>query len=111
MIEQQRLRDAPAACSRGVARSHLLSFEREGALLEELFTHDGSGTLIAQNPYEQARTADIDDIASIVELIRPLEDTGALVRRSRERLEEEIGLFLHSRARWPGTGLRRTLPL
>ena len=44
---------APAAT--GVARSHLLSYEREGALLEELFTHDGSGTLIAQNPYEQAR--------------------------------------------------------
>ncbi len=92
--EQKRLRDAVCrACSRDVGRGHLLSFERDGALLEELFTHDGSGTLIAQNPYEQARTADIDDIASIVELIRPLEDTGALVRRSRERLEEEIGLF------------------
>ena len=92
--EQRRLRDAACrACSRGVARGHLLSFEQEGALLEELFTHDGSGTLIAQNPYEQARTADIDDIASIVELIRPLEDSGALVRRSRERLEEEIGFF------------------
>ena len=62
------------ACSNGVARSHLLSYEREGALLEELFTHDGSGTLIAQNPYEQARAADIEDIASILELIRPLEE-------------------------------------
>jgi amino-acid N-acetyltransferase len=49
--------------------------------------------LIAQNPYEQARSADINDIASIVELIRPLEDSGALVKRSRERLEEEIGYF------------------
>ena len=92
--EQQRLRDSACrSCISGVARSHLLSFEREGALLEELFTHDGSGTLIAQNPYEQARAADINDISSIVELIRPLEDSGALVRRSRERLEEEIGYF------------------
>ena len=71
----------------------MISFEKEGALLEELFTHDGSGTLIAQNPYEQARPAEIEDIASIVELIRPLEDSGILVRRSRERLEEEIGHF------------------
>ena len=93
-VEQQRLRDSACrSCANGVARSHLLSYEREGALLEELFTHDGSGTLIAQNPYEQARSADINDIASIVELIRPLEDSGALVKRSRERLEEEIGYF------------------
>ena len=92
--EQRRLRDAACrACERGVGRSHLISFEKEGALLEELFTHDGSGTLIAQNPYEQARPAEIEDIASIVELIRPLEDSGILVRRSRERLEEEIGHF------------------
>ena len=93
-VEQQRLRDSACrSCTNGVARSHLLSYERAGALLEELFTHDGSGTLIAQNPYEQARSADINDIASIVELIRPLEDSGALVKRSRERLEEEIGYF------------------
>jgi len=93
-VEQQRLRDSACrSCTNGVARSHLLSYEREGALLEELFTHDGSGTLIAQNPYEQARSADINDIASIVELIRPLEESGALVKRSRERLEEEIGYF------------------
>ena len=92
--EQQRLRDSACrSCTNGVARSHLLSYEREGALLEELFTHDGSGTLIAQNPYEQARSAEINDIASIVEVIRPLEDSGALVKRSRERLEEEIGYF------------------
>lgn len=93
--EQARLRDAACrACSSGVKRCHLISFEKEGALLEELFTHDGAGTLIAQNPYEQARSADIDDIASIVELIRPLEESGALVKRSRERLEEEIHHFL-----------------
>ena len=93
-VEQQRLRDSACrSCTNGVARSHLLSYEREDALLEELFTHDGSGTLIAQYPYEQARSADINDIASIVELIRPLEDSGALVKRSRERLEEEIGYF------------------
>ena len=92
--EQERLRDSACrSCTSGVARSHLLSYEREGALLEELFTHDGSGTLIAQNPYELARAANIDDIASIVELIRPLEESGALVKRSRERLEEEIGYF------------------
>ena len=79
-VEQQRLRDSACrSCASGVARSHLLSYEHEGALLEELFTHDGSGTLIAQNPYEQARSADINDIASIVELIRPLEHSGALV--------------------------------
>ena len=92
--EQRRLRDAACrACAQGVARSHVLNYSREGSLLEELFTHDGSGTLIAQNPYEQARGAEIEDIAGILELIRPLEQSGTLVRRSRERLEEEISHF------------------
>ena len=92
--EQQRLRDAACrACAQGVERSHIISFARDGALIEELFTHDGAGTLIAQNPYEQARQAHIEDIAGMLELIRPLEEAGALVKRSRERLEEEIPYF------------------
>ena len=64
--EQRRLRDAACrACAQGVARSHVLSYAREGSLLEELFTHDGSGTLIAQNPYERARGAEIEDLSLI----------------------------------------------
>jgi amino-acid N-acetyltransferase len=81
------------ACRGGVRRVHIISYARDGALLQELFTRDGSGTLISHDPYEEIRTADIDDVGGLLELLRPLEEEGILVRRSRERLETEINRF------------------
>jgi len=81
------------ACEQGVNRVHLLSYERDGALLDELFTTDGAGTMVSQVPFEQHRPATVDDIAGVLELVQPLEETGVLVRRSRERLEQEISNF------------------
>ena len=84
---------AREACRGGVRRVHIISYARDGALLQELFTRDGSGTLITQDPYEEIRTAEIEDVAGMLELLRPLEEEGILVRRSRELLENEINRF------------------
>lgn len=81
------------AIKQGVERSHILSFKADGALLEELFTRDGSGTLVSQADFEQLRQASIDDVAAILQLLQPLEEGGVLVRRSREVLETEIERF------------------
>ncbi len=89
----QALRGAAEACRRGVRRVHVLSRHDDGALLRELFTRDGSGTLITAEPFEDLRAARADDVAGIVQLLQPLEEQGALVRRSRERLEDEIDRF------------------
>src|SRR5690554_4715037 len=71
--EQQRLlATARRACLAGVPRCHIISYRDDCALLEELFTHDGSGTLVAKDDYEQARVANIDDVGGILELIEPL---------------------------------------
>jgi len=98
-----RLTDQPllkrhlqAACNasrNGVARTHLLSYKRNGALLHELFTRDGDGTLITQLRYETLRQAKIEDVGGLLALLRPLEESGVLVRRSRELLEAEIERF------------------
>ncbi len=82
------------ACKGGVERGHLISYRLDGALLTELFTRDGGGTMILQESYEQVRQASIDDVGGILELIRPLERSGVLVRRSREVLETEIDRFV-----------------
>ncbi len=87
------LRAAARACRHGVHRSHLIDYRRNGALIEELFTRDGSGTLVTRDTYEQLRAASIDDVGGILELITPLEEAGVLVHRSRERLEAEIDCF------------------
>jgi amino-acid N-acetyltransferase len=89
----QALEAALKACSRNVPRSHLISFEHNGALIEELFTRDGSGTLVSKESFEVLRRATIDDVGGLLELIKPLEDAGVLVHRSRELLEAEIGFF------------------
>lgn len=90
----QALRAGAEACRSGVRRVHLVPRRRDGALLRELLTPDGSGTLISAEPYEDLRAARIDDVTGILELLRPLEETGVLVRRSRERLETEIDRFV-----------------
>ena len=81
--------------SRGGIRScQLVSYQEDGALLTELFTATGSGTQIRETFGTFIRSASNEDVASIVEVIRPLEEAGILVRRSRDRLEEEIDHFL-----------------
>lgn len=91
---RRHLRAALYACRHGVQRAHLLDQHRDGALLLELFTHEGAGTLVTGEPLESIRRATIDDIGGILALIEPLEAAGVLVRRSRERLEQEIDHFL-----------------
>lgn len=82
------------ASKHGVARVHLISRHVDGALLSELFTHAGIGTMLTPALVETLRPAGIDDVGGILELIRPLEEDGVLVRRSRERLEMEIERFI-----------------
>ena len=85
---------AITACTQGVKRAHLISRHRDGALLSELFTREGVGTLITPAPLETLRPATINDVGGILGLIEPLEREGILVRRSRELLEMEVDRFL-----------------
>ncbi|HTP94968.1 MAG TPA: amino-acid N-acetyltransferase [Burkholderiales bacterium] len=84
---------AVRACRAGVARAHLISRHVDGALLTELFTDEGIGTLVTRDNIEQMRAARGDDVGGILRLIEPLEAEGVLVRRSRELLEMEIDRF------------------
>lgn len=87
------LRASSVAAQAGVRRAHLIDRRLDGALLTELFTRDGHGTMITEQVYDNLRAANIEDIAGILELIKPLEDKGVLVRRSREQLELEVERF------------------
>jgi amino-acid N-acetyltransferase len=76
-----------------VERAHVVTRSVDGALLIELFTHEGSGSMITADKLERVRRATIDDVGGILRLIEPLEADGTLVRRGRELLEQEIGQF------------------
>jgi len=90
----RHLNNAIDSCRSGVRRTHLVDHNADGGLLLELFTRDGVGTLISAELYEGLRAATIDDVGGILQLIAPLEDKGALVKRSRELLEMEIDHFM-----------------
>ncbi len=82
------------ACTHGVERAHYLNWQIGGAMLLELFTRDGIGTLISQTPFETIRPARVGDVPGILDLIVPLEQQGVLVARTRERLEGDIGDYV-----------------
>lgn len=95
LLDVRRWAQASArACLGGVRRAHLLPRSIDGVILQELYTRDGIGTLVAVEAFEGMRIASGRDLPGIVELIRPLEARGVLVPRSRERLEREIDQFV-----------------
>ena len=81
------------ATAGGVARGHIVPFDLDGSVLLELFSHEGVGTMIAQDNLESLREANFDDAGNIKSLIEPLEQDGTLVRRGRDRIERDIDKF------------------
>lgn len=92
-LQEVQLTAAAQAVNGGVQRCQLIDHAQDGALLTELFTLEGSGTLVSQHHQEQLRGARMDDVMGILELLIPLEEKGILVRRSRKVLETEIDRF------------------
>ncbi len=88
------LKAAMQSCQAGIERVHLIDRHIDGALLQELFSRDGIGTLVSSAPFEVLRSAKLDDIGGILELIKPLEKQGILVKRSREKIEMEIADYI-----------------
>lgn len=80
------------ALQAGVKRAHIIS-PQHGALLQELFTRDGSGTLISGDLYEGIRRANVNDVSGIYDLIQPLVLMGKLVPRPKATLEKDIDSY------------------
>jgi amino-acid N-acetyltransferase len=81
------------ACRGGVERSHILPYGVDGALLMEIYTHDGIGTMVVDEKLESLREATADDIGGILQLIEPFERNGTLVKRDRTEIERDIGHY------------------
>lgn len=90
----RRIVAACRAIQNGVRRAHILGYREEGAILQELFTRDGCGTLVSDNDYDQLRWASAEDLGGIRRLITPLEERGVLVPRPPEKLLNEIGQYV-----------------
>ena len=81
------------ACEGGVERSHILPFAVDGAILQEIFTPDGIGTMVVDEKLESLHEATADDVGGILQLIEPFERDGTLVRRERTEIERDIANY------------------
>jgi amino-acid N-acetyltransferase len=81
------------ACRAGVERTHILPFSVDGALLMEVYTHDGIGTMVVDEKLESLREATADDVGGILQLIEPFERDGTLVKRSRTEIERDVSYY------------------
>jgi amino-acid N-acetyltransferase len=80
------------ALKKGVKRVHLISPEN-GALLQELYTRDGAGTMISGDVYDGISAAKVGDVTAIHELISPLIEKGTLKERTKATLERDIDQY------------------
>jgi amino-acid N-acetyltransferase len=78
------LRLALAAVKAGVERVHIIDGREEGAVLRELFSNLGSGTMVYADEYEAVRPLKTSDIPDILRIMEPLVSRGALIRRTTE---------------------------
>lgn len=84
---------AAAACAAGVPRVHIVNGHQDEALLAEVFSNEGIGTLIYANEYEQIRPARKKDIRAIQQLTKKAIETEELLRRTRSEIEKNLSEY------------------
>jgi amino-acid N-acetyltransferase len=78
---------ALTACRKGTERAHVVDGRLEGAILREIFSNLGIGTMIyGNNDYESIRPMKADDIGDVLRLMQPLVQEGVLITRSEDEL-------------------------
>jgi len=85
-----KVEHAARACRLGVPRVHLLNGKLNEALLTEIFSHDGIGTMVYSNEYQQIRRVFKKDVRGVMALIRQSVDNEELVRRTRADIVQRI---------------------
>jgi amino-acid N-acetyltransferase len=78
-----KIEHSARACRNGVARVHLLDGRIDEALLTEVFSTEGIGTMIYSNEYQQIRRVKKKDVRGVMSLIRQSVEDEELVKRTR----------------------------
>jgi amino-acid N-acetyltransferase len=84
------LRHAARACEGGVARVHFLDGKTDDALLGELFSIEGVGTMVYGDAYQKIRAAKRSDIEAILRMVRRAVDDDEIVARSRHEIRSNL---------------------
>ncbi len=85
-----KLEHGARACRNGVPRVHLLNGNVDEALLAEVFSPEGVGTMIYSNDYQQIRRVFKKDVRALLILIRSSVEHAELVKRTRADLIAQL---------------------
>lgn len=81
---------AAQACRGGVPRVHIINGCQDEALLAEVFSNEGIGTLVYANEYQQIRRALKKDVRQLLILTRKSVDNAEIVKRTRAEIERQL---------------------
>ena len=88
--ERSLLQQAVTACGRGVHRVHIVDGGRDGVLIDEIFSADGTGTMLYADRYALIEGAVALDVPDIMRLLQPQMAAGLLVARSAAEIAETL---------------------
>ena len=78
----------------GINRVHIIDGREDGAVLKELFSNLGAGTMIYADEYESIRPCRSRDLPDILRLMEPPMQEGILLRRTAEQIQEKKDDFI-----------------
>ena len=77
------------ASQEGVHRVHIIDGRQEGAVLKEIYSNLGVGTMVYTDEYDSIRPLHSRDLPDILRLMEPLMQKGILIRRNPEQIQEK----------------------
>jgi amino-acid N-acetyltransferase len=78
----------------GVHRVHIIDGRQEGAVLKELFSNLGVGTMVFTDEYDSIRSFHSKDLPDILRLMEPFMQEGTLIRRDPEQIQQKKGDYV-----------------
>jgi amino-acid N-acetyltransferase len=90
--QDKSLRDlslALKASEAGVERVHIVDGREEGAILKELFSNMGAGTMLYRDEFESIEELKSSDVPTVLRLMEALMQKGTLLRRTPEQIQEK----------------------
>jgi len=88
-VIERELKLALKASQSGIHRVHIVDGRNEGAVLKELYSNLGVGTMVYTDEYDSIRAFHSRDLPDILRLMEPLMQKGILIRRNPEIIQQK----------------------
>ena len=81
------------ACESGIKRVHIVDGRTEGVILKEIFSNQGSGTMIYTDEHSHIRRLDYADVPEVLRIMELAVERDLLIPRTSAMLEDQMADF------------------